>query len=262
MGILVKLVGSGIGLASEALHNRKVAKAEEKRLAAGGGESSSTGGSRSPSMSRNQSRDDAPPEYVEVPEEQGRELIAQGRAVPVDAKYPDEKAGRNPHLDDHENDDVSSEEGDEEAWQLDEASRELVPTPSDEQGPAPDIKNITDAFLQKHPAPAYAPRAQLPCPVILPQRRPRDKKRGFVRAYAPVLEECRIDQDTFLEFLNTFQLSCQEDKWLQVVNMAAGIVGFVPGPITMGVSMGVQFAVGVAMEVQRRARLVKITIVQ
>lgn len=257
MGILVKLVGSGIGLASEALHNRKVAKAEEKRLAASGGESSSAGASRSPSISRNQSNDDAPPEYVEVPEEQGRELIAQGRAVPVDTKYPDEKAGGNPYIDDDEGDDASSEEGDEEAWQLDEASRELAQTPSEEQGPEPDIKNLTDAFLRKHPPPAYAPRAQLPCPVILPQRRPRDKKRGFVRAYAPVLEDCGIDQATFLEFLKTFQLSCKADKWLQVVNLSAGIVGLVPGPITMGVSIAVQFAVGVAMEVQRLARLVK-----
>jgi hypothetical protein len=252
MGILVRLIGSGIGLASEALHNRKLNKAEEKRLAASGGESSSANASRS--ISHNDH--DAPPEYVELPEKEGRELIAQGRAVPADTKYPDEKAARNPY--DDEDDDASSEEGDEEAWQLDEASRELVETPSDEQRTPQEVGSLIDAFIRSHPPPSpHAPHAPLPCPVILPQRRPRDKKRGFVRAYAPVLEDCGIDQATFLEFLKTFQMSCRADKWLQVVNLSAGIVGLVPGPITMGVSIAVQFAVGVAMEVQRLSRLVE-----
>lgn len=42
---------------------------------------------------------------------------------------------------------------------------------------------------------------RLPCPVIIPQRRPRDKGRGFVRAYAPVLEDSGISQEVFLQFL-------------------------------------------------------------
>ena len=97
-------------------------------------------------------------------------------------------------------------------------------------------------------------RAQLPCPVILPQHRPRDKKRGFVRAYAPVLEDVGIDQGTFLDFLRTFKKACEADGWLQAVNLAAFGAGFVPNPIAMGVSTAVQFAVGVAMEVQRLSR--------
>jgi hypothetical protein len=252
MGILVRLIGSGIGLASEALHNRKVAKAEQKAIEHRGtsdaGEGSSAGATRDLSH-------DAPPQYVEVSEEHARELIAGGQAVSADTKYPDEKAGYKLHGED-EDDDASSEEGDEEAWQLDEASRDLVETPSEEQNSPQDLNNLMDAFMRNHPPPAYMPRAQLPCPVILPQRRPRDKKRGFVRAYAPVLEDCGIDQATFLEFLKTFQESCKADKWLQVVNLSAGIVGLVPGPITMGVSMAVQFAVGVAMELQRLSRFV------
>lgn len=49
------------------------------------------------------------------------------------------------------------------------------------------------------PVPASIQR--LPCPVIIPQRRPRNKDRGFVRAYAPVLDDCGISQDVFLRFL-------------------------------------------------------------
>jgi hypothetical protein len=69
-----------------------------------------------------------------------------------------------------------------------------------------------------------------------------------------VLEDCGIDQATFLDFLKTFHQSSKEDPWLNVVNLAAAGVGFAPSAIAMGVSIAVQFAVGVAMEVQRRTR--------
>jgi hypothetical protein len=52
------------------------------------------------------------------------------------------------------------------------------------------------------PAPAQPQR--LPCPVIIPQRRPGSKKRGFVRAYAPALADCGISQDVFLKFISDF----------------------------------------------------------
>jgi hypothetical protein len=266
MGMIVRLIGSGIGLASEAIHNRKSSNALRKEAQAPAAQNAGEGSSSlvPPPVSNDAPPEYAPPEYVEVPEERGRELIPEGLALPVDSKsgYPDEKAGRNPYLNEgeEEGEDASSEEGDEEAWQLDEASNELVGTPSEEQSREPqDINVLTDNFVRSHPPPAYYPqgqRPQLPCPVILPQRRPRDRKRGFVRAYAPVLEDCGIDQATFLDFLKTFQASCKVDKWLQVVTLSAGIVGLVPGPITMGVSMGVQIAVGIAMEVQRRSRSV------
>lgn len=42
---------------------------------------------------------------------------------------------------------------------------------------------------------------RLPCPVIIPQRRSRNKDRGFVRAYASVLDDCGIGQGVFLRFL-------------------------------------------------------------
>lgn len=48
---------------------------------------------------------------------------------------------------------------------------------------------------------------RLPCPVIIPQRRPGTHGRGFVQAYAPVLAECGIDQTTFLMFLQAFEES-------------------------------------------------------
>jgi hypothetical protein len=53
------------------------------------------------------------------------------------------------------------------------------------------------------------PKQKLPCPVIIPQRRPGAKRRGFVRAYAPVLQDCGIGQDVFLKFISDFHKSSQ-----------------------------------------------------
>jgi len=123
-----------------------------------------------------------------------------------------------------------------------------------EQESAQDVNQLTDEFMRSHPPPAYAVQGggKLPFPVILPQRRPRDKKRGFVRAYAPVLENCGIDQATFLDFLKTFHASSKASPWLTVVNIAAAGAGMAPG--AMVASIAVQVAVGVAREVQVRTK--------
>jgi hypothetical protein len=262
MGRLVKLIGSGIGLASEAIAAHKAEKAE-RAANPNAGEGSSSSQSSRPHASRDTARsyypeDDPPPQYAEVTDQEADQLIAKGKAVPVDSKDELRLAQKLHNLHDDDDDDETSEEGDEEQWDLDDAIE--AETPSAEDGPAPrSTEQIIDGFMRNHPPPTYTEResivrGQLPCPVIIPQRRPRDKKRGFVRAYAPVLADCGIDQATFLEFLKSFHQSSREDPWLNVVNLAAAGAGFAPSAIAMGVSIAVQFAVGVAMEVQRRTR--------
>lgn len=44
-------------------------------------------------------------------------------------------------------------------------------------------------------------------PVVLPQKRPSNKTRGFVTAYAPQLTECGVSQTAFLDFLDRFEKS-------------------------------------------------------
>jgi hypothetical protein len=245
MGRLVKLIGSGIGLASEAIAARK--SSSNANVNATRGESSSTAARGAPGPAINE----PPPQYVEVSDAHADELIANGKAVPADYNG-DHKVNA-----EHSEDYVTSEEGDEEQWALDDAvgeQEQLGYTPSEEVS-AQDVNQLTDAFMRSHPPPAYTQtRGQLPCPVILPQRRPRDKSRGFVRAYAPVLDNCGIDQATFLDFLKTFHASSQASPWLTVVNIAAAGAGMAPGLIAMGVSMAVQVCVGVAIEVQARMR--------
>jgi hypothetical protein len=244
MGKLVKLIGSGIGLASEAMAARK--QPAHPSASTNAGESSNGAAQRDPAPAP--AINEPPPQYVEFPDHEADKLIASGQAVLADHK--DEKA----NLQDYSEDDATSEEGDEEQWALDDAVEEQAPhTPSGEES-VQDANQLTDAFMRSHPPPAYAQSGRLPCPVILPQRRPRDKKRGFVRAYAPVLEDCGIDQATFLDFLKTFHDASKASPWLTVVNIAGAAAGLVPSVIGMGVSITVQVSAGIAMEVQARTR--------
>ena len=106
------------------------------------------------------------------------------------------------------------------------------PANSFEDGPSRDAELLIDEFMRFHPPPPYSKypiTGNLPCPVIIPQRRPRDWKRGFMRAYAPVLGDCGVSQDMFLDFLKTFDAVNKQLPLLQVINAAAFHV--IPLPI-------------------------------
>ena len=197
--ILIKLVGSGIGLAAEAREARKAPKNTAQART-----------SREPAQGA--TTDDLEDQnIVRVPEKQADQLIAKGQAVPVDQDELDDD------LDDPPPKYNSEEENDEADWELDDAAKEQTATTAPrvidehnlEVSPlgANDRQHYVDkivaSFIGQHP-PSHSQRpSKLPCSVIVPQRRPRDNTRGFIRAYAPVLSECGIDQTTFLQFLET-----------------------------------------------------------
>lgn len=149
----------------------------------------------------------------------------------------------------------------EEEWVLDEAQDELA---GDEhraysEPASGDIEGLAVSFLQNYPAPPPyttpspgSPR--LTCPVVLPQRRPKSRKRGFIRAYAPVLEDFGIDKTMFLEFLETSNRACQATPWLQAINLASIGTMFIPEAISIAVSILIQLATDVAMAVDGRRR--------
>ena len=195
--ILIKLVGSGIGLAAEAREARKASK-----VTAQAGTSRELEQSATTDILEDQN-------IVRVSEKQADELISKGQAVSVDQKELD---------DDPPPKYTSDEENDEADWELDDAAAEqnaaTTPRAIDEHNPECSplgekdrqqyVDKIVNSFIGQHPPPSYFQRpCRLPCSVIVPQRRPRDKTRGFIRAYAPVLSECGIDQTTFLQFLET-----------------------------------------------------------
>jgi hypothetical protein len=164
------------------------------------------------------------------------------------------------------------EEHDEEQWDLDDAQYDMdlkhvgdtscrdisSPEPTSATSAETVIRNVhklTDAFMAKHPVPEYiseAPRLELP--VILPQRRPKARARGFIRAYAPILEIKGIDQATFLEFIETFDKASQASPWIQAINLAGFATIPLAPPFSILVQIALQQAVNVATEVHSRTR--------
>ena len=173
MGPLTRAVQTGIGLVAEI----KAAKAEHKAA-----KSSAQAGSS---------------DIIQEQSEQVPNLVEQVR---LDEKRPPDKE------EDSENDQHFG------GAVLPSYQSQILTRPeSDGDSPPPYARQeLAAADDIEFPAP---PRnrlsSKLQYPVIIPQRRPGSKIRGFVRAYAPVLADHDINQDTFLYFLKTFHKASQ-----------------------------------------------------
>jgi len=95
---------------------------------------------------------------------------------------------------------------------------------------------------------------RLDLPVILPQRRPKERSRGFVRAYAPLLANVGIDQEMWLKFLNDFEQSTQATGWIKTINLASLAGQAVPEPFSILVSMAVKETIRIAREIDSQQK--------
>lgn len=146
-------------------------------------------------------------------------------------------------------------------WAFDEATGEgttedTVVDPSD-TAPANSAEEVAQAFIQNHhfSRDVQVMTTPLPMAVVIPQRRPRDRGRGFVRAYPPMLDDCAgISQDVFIDFLNSFDKASKTSPIFDVINIACFGVGLVPSTVCFAVSMSVGTVNNVAQEIQRRYR--------
>jgi len=115
-------------------------------------------------------------------------------------------------------------ENDEDDWARDETQAQLETQKTHKEVPTLESMDaLVENFLQKHPQlPPYSPSPgnRLSCPVIIPQKRPESKSHGFIRAYAPVLANCGIDQSTFLDFLDSFTTSIKGSRYFNAANIA------------------------------------------
>ena len=138
-------------------------------------------------------------------------------------------------------------------WDLDDAQDEIAGEHSQSAVDA----NPERTFLEKHGRQSNSNvTGQLELPVVIPQRRPKDRSRGFIRAYAPVLQSAGIDQPTWLDFLDTLQKSSAADPWLNAINFASIGTMFMPHVIGFAVSYAIQQATNIAIEMQARFRYV------
>lgn len=250
----IRGIAGGIGLASESIKAHKEGKAVKTQQHE---ESGSTTHVRDIENEENPNRninrtEELPPEYSEA-----SERISGGDQYPQEkagqSSTADEKAGPEEIVDEKGEDDLEDE------WNLDEAQDEILGD-SPQKAPGFNVDEVTNTFIRNNPPPKTSQNTSLgslPLPVILPQRRPRDRSRGFIRAYAPVLENCGIDQATWLAFLDTFWKASAANPWLNAINMASIATMFIPvSGVGLAVDYAIRQATNVAIEFQARERLV------
>lgn len=153
---------------------------------------------------------------------------------------------------------------DDESWaqDLDEAQDNYTHRTTNEDS-SETVDDIIAAMNRDAP-PAYTPSAQdaaagsssshLPAPVILPQRRPGMRTRGFVRGYAPSLLPRAVTQDGWLKFLDGFDKAISKNRFFFVLNIAVVIADHVRLAL-QGVSViakAVSTAVQLSIEFSRR----------
>ena len=180
-GLISRGVNAVTGLAAEAIASRKDNKA---------GPTTYSDGLAAPTT-REQGTKTLSPDH------QGGSLVA------------DTKGGR--IFDDDS--DLSAFDSDEEELDLDEAAQDIrkrnaggirQPPPIGNMLSPAAIKTLASSFVEHFPPP-QAPVGTLHLPVILPQRRPGNKRRGFVQAYAPMLKQAGISEAAFLSFCDYFE---------------------------------------------------------
>ena len=211
---LANLISSGLGLAFEANEARKAHKTDKAARSRGNDPQS---GSSHPEA-----------QVTEIPGHRIRHRIETGEDDRVESKS---QALVGEQYDDPPPAYAEAERMDEADWQLDEAVPDAARSPSlsveddtvFEQVPSGEearkhyVDKIVKNFINRHPPPPNTQATgNLPCPVIIPQRRPHNKRRGFVQAYAPVLKDCGIDQDSFLQFHKAMYKASQVRKCSQL----------------------------------------------
>ncbi|KAG8412954.1 hypothetical protein J3458_013377 [Metarhizium acridum] len=231
---LVRAVAGGMGFASESIHHHKEKKDEKKKAAAAAegaqnevGESSQAG--------------DGITSGSAVAGGEGSKQVSQDEPISSDSDEDAQEA---------------SPELDEAAWQLDDAQTELEPPPDYATATEDDADDMARRFISNHQIRAKPPseKNRLPVPVIVPQRRPGERARGFIHAYAPVLENAGIDQPTFMDFIKQLNLATRPSPWIHAINVASVAVQNVPEPITIAVAISAQIATQVGLQAHSRSK--------
>ena len=115
-------------------------------------------------------------------------------------------------------------------------------------------RSLAKAFVNRHPPPSDRSDGKLEAPVVLAQRRPKNRARGFVHAYAPSLGDVGIDQETFIDFIDTFNQALEPNPWLYAINLA-GLAGMeAPDPFMLLIGLGVGLATEAIMEGHSRLK--------
>ena len=147
-------------------------------------------------------------------------------------------------------------------WQHDEANDMVgtLPVKSEGKGdkklPSKKPRDIAKAFVDKYPqSQAIDAKNKIELPVVLPQRRPNRRGRGFIRAYSPVLAEVGIAQDMFLDFIDDFNKILEPNPWLNAINVVGLAANAIPDVlISTLIGLALDSATDAAMEASSRGQ--------
>ncbi|KAK1709161.1 uncharacterized protein BDZ83DRAFT_684092, partial [Colletotrichum acutatum] len=126
-------------------------------------------------------------------------------------------------------------------------------TPVSTSPTSQDTDDLALAFIKRHPLkiPGSSEDGQrLSLPVLVPQRRPEKRARGFIRAYAPMLVDVDINQDTFFDFIDTLNKSLEPNPWISAVNLAGFAGEALPDPASLLLGFALEAASEAVMEGQ------------
>lgn len=181
----------------------------------------------------------------------------QKQAAQISATAASNEA-REPAIDDQANDDLEmANQDDEELLDLDDTQEDLIPqtTTEEKKQPVRNLEIIVDTFVIKYSSPGDIKQSgKLSVPVILPQRRPKSRSRGFIRAYAPVLQSKGIDEAMFLDFLQTFDQALEASPWINALKFAGIAENFMNPGFGILLTISIQITIKTAEEVQGRVR--------
>jgi hypothetical protein len=248
----IRGLAGGVGLVSESIKARKESKASEKEAKERGevSRTNSEGGS-----SLGPVTSESTPSYSAEPGAESKNEYPDEKNV-GQVNFNTPKYVESQHQEKEMTAEIEQAELEDE-WNLDDAQDDILDR-SPERLAVYDMSDLEDNFLRNNPFPQSTnqkPLGKLQHPVILPQRRPKDRSRGFIRAYAPLLQDCGIDQKTWLSFLDTFQKSSAASPWLNAINLAAIATNWIPShPIAFAAGYIINKAVSVAIELQARER--------
>ncbi|KAI0161473.1 hypothetical protein GGR57DRAFT_454915 [Xylariaceae sp. FL1272] len=148
-----------------------------------------------------------------------------------------------------ENDQTLYRDVDEATWQLDEAQDRILEadagTPTTYSGNDEAPTEVVD-FFRSELRPTSRNYGELSLPVVITQRRPGKRARGFVRAYAPILSDIGVSETTFLTFMDNLNKAVVPNGLIQALNLAS-LAGLATSePFTILISIAVQAATDVA----------------
>ena len=249
----IRSLAGGVGLASESIKARKDSQTpmtEELEH----GSIPRTNSERGDNPDRDvDAFEGPPPSYSFSPEDSKSSHDQYPEEKVGHSQSSDEKAGHTQYANEHVG--GETEETLEEEWNLDDAQDDIIGGYS-EKSPVREASELEHTFIRNHPPPNYTQaEGKLTLPVVIPQRRPGGRSRGFIRAYAPMLENCGIDQAPWLDFLDTFQKSSAANPWLNAINMAAIATIWIPSHgVGIAVGYAIQQITNIAIELQGRER--------